>query len=155
MSITIKFPNQEIDCGYIHFKFLRDSIAKKIPHKGFQEVLKLRDDNLVKYMFCFSEEKKKQKKEFYDDLNKKINDIDYLANADATEEEKKYLDLFQEFFWASDCGAKMSASVAKAIWHYIEDMDDDFELNRDGETFQDFKSGIEECVYTNKGFEWC
>lgn len=81
-------------------------------------------------------------------LNEKI----YLKS------EKGYLNRFSAFFWACDCEAKMRASVARAIWHYIQHATEDFRFGYSGRpdcaTFQQFKQGIKDCVDEGKGFRW-
>lgn len=151
MGISIHFPNFTLDCGYFGFKKLRDHILKMVPHKKLHEIYEDVQDHL--FMFDAAEKKK-----YFDDVNKKINDIDYLANEGSSKSEKGYLNRFSSFFWACDCEAKMRASVAKAIWHYIENDTEDFNFGYSGRpncaTFQQFKHGIKECVAANKGFRW-
>jgi hypothetical protein len=151
MGVSIYFPNFTLDCGYFGFKLLRDNILKMVPHKKLQDIYEDVQDHL--FMFDAAEKKK-----YFDDINKKINDMNYLANEGSSKSEKRYLNQFCCFFWACDCEAKMRSSVAKAIWHYIKDAKEDFRFGYDAitdcATFQRFKQGVKDCVDTNKGFRW-
>ncbi len=151
MGVSIRFHSKTLDCGYFGFKKLRDSILNHVPHKKLHEVY----DDVQNNLFIFDAD---EKKKFYEDVNKKINDMEYLANEGSTKEEKIFLNLFCNFFWASDCEAKMKPAHAKAIWHYIENATEDFRFGYsarpDCSTFQQFKQCIKECVEKNKGFYW-
>lgn len=151
MGVSIHFPKFTLDCGYFGFKMLRDKIVKMVPHERFQKAHEDLDNN----MFILDSAKKKK---FFDDLNKKINDIEYLANEGSSDKEKKQLAYINNFSWASDCDAKMTPEHAKAIWHYIQNATEDFQFGYSGRsdcaTFQQFKQGIKDCVDEGKGFRW-
>lgn len=151
MGVAIEFPNFTLECGYFGFKKLRDKIVKMVPHERFQKA----HEDFENHLFMFDP---KEKKEYLDELNKKINDIDYLANEGSSDEEKKQLAYINNFSWASDCNAKMSPGHAKAIWHYIQNAEVDFSFGYSGRPncamFQQFKQGIKDCVDLKKGFEW-
>ena len=70
MGVSIHFPNFTLDCGYFGFKMLRDKIVKMVPHERFQEAHEDLDNN----MFILDSA---ERKKFFDDLNKKINDKFY------------------------------------------------------------------------------
>lgn len=147
MGVTISFPETDLDCGYFGFKRLRDQMSKFVKHKGFRFCI----EEFEHHMFT-------QEPDFIQTLNKRINDIDFLADEGSSDEEKNFLKYFNNFIWASDCGAKMTPNHAKAIWHYIQNVDDDFSFGYEGKkdcaTFQQFKQGIKDCIEANKGFEW-
>lgn len=151
MGVSIQFPKFTLDCGYFGFKMLRDNILKMVPHKKLHEIY----DDVQNHLFMFDEAKKKK---YFDDINKKINDMDYLAEKGSSKSEKGYLNRFSTFFWACDCDAKMRPSVARAIWHYIQHSTKDFQFGYsarpDCATFQQFKQGIKDCVDEGKGFRW-
>lgn len=147
MSVSIKFPNFTLDCGYFGFKQLRDEMCKHVKHKGFR--------------FCVDEFNNRVfnlKPDFLETLNKRINDIDFLADEGSSADEKRYLKYFNNFIWASDCSANMTPNHAKSIWHYIKDAEEDFKFGYEGKkdcaTFQQFKQGIKDCVDNDEGFEW-
>lgn len=150
MGVIIKFPKFYLECGYFGFKRLREGCLKNVPHKKLKEMYADLQDNL----FLFGEDKKA----YFEDFDKKINNIEKMANEGSSKEEKKMLDLFSSFFWASDCEAKMTIRHAKAIWYYIKDDQSEFrfgyEARRDCATFQQFKQGIKDSIDANKGFEW-
>lgn len=151
MGVSIHFPNFTLDCGYFGFKILRDRILKMVPHKKLHEIY----EDTQKHLFMLDAD---EKKKYFDDVNKKINDMDYLAEEGSSKSEKAYLNRFSSFFWACDCEAKMRPSVAKAIWHYIQNAEVDFSFGYSGRpdcaTFQQFKQGIKDCVDLEKGFKW-
>lgn len=151
MGVSIHFPNFDLDCGYFGFKMLRDRILKMVPHKKLHEIY----EDVQDHLFMFDAD---EKKKYFDDVNKKINDMDFLANEGSSKSEKGYLNRFSNFFWACDCEAKIRPSVAKAIWHYIQNSEEDFSFGYSGRqdcaTFQQFKKGIKDCVDAKKGFRW-
>ena len=151
MGVSIHFPKFTLDCGYFGFKALRDKIVKMVPHKRFQDA----HEDFDNHMFMIGSA---ERKKFLEELNKKINDIDYLANEGSREEEKKQLAYINNFSWASDGDAKMSPRHAEAIWHYIQHATEDFKFGYAGRpncaTFQQFKQGIKDCVDAGKGFRW-
>ena len=151
MGVSIHFPKFTLDCGYFGFKYLCDNILKHVPHKKLHEIY----EDVQEHIIFFDETKKK---EFFDDVNKKINNMNYLANEGSDNVEKRLLDKFSNFFWASDCEATITNSVAKAIYHYIENANEDFKFGygarKDCATFQQFKQGIKDCVELNEGFYW-
>lgn len=147
MGVSIRFPSKTLDCGYFGFKRLRDFVIKLVPHENFKKA----HEDFENHMFFRDDE-------FLAEINKKINDIEYLANEGSSDEEKKHLAYVNNFSWASDCEAKMKPAHAKAIWHYIENATEDFRFGYSGKpdcaTFQQFKQCIKECVDENKGFSW-
>ena len=147
MDVSINFPNFTLDCGYFGFKILRDKMCKYVKHKGFRFCI----EEFDKHLFT-------REPDFFQTLNKRINDIDFLADEGSSDEEKNYLKYFNNFAWASDCNAEMTPKHAKAIWHYIQNVDDDFAFGYEGRkdcaTFQQFKQGIKDCVDENEGFDW-
>lgn len=151
MGVTIRFPKSDLDCGYTGFKILRERLLNLVPHERLKEIY----DDVQDHCFCFNAS---EKKKFFDEIDKKINDIDFLANKGSSQSEKNYLARFNFFFWSCDCGAKMRPSIATAIWHYIKDAEIDFQFGYSGRsdcaTFQQFKQGIKDCVESKKGFEW-
>jgi hypothetical protein len=151
MGVNIKFPKFTLDCGYFGFMRLRGEILKNVPHQKLKD---LYDDRLHHMIFIDKEREKK----YFAEFDKKINDINYIATEGSTEEEKKMLSLFSDFFWAPDCGSKMKLKHVKAIWHYIKDCNDDFPFGYSGRKdcahFQQFKQGIKDCLDNKKGFSW-
>ncbi|OWV05303.1 MULTISPECIES: hypothetical protein [unclassified Fibrobacter] len=150
MGITIKSKNFSLDCGYFGFKRLRDFVASKRPHENFRKCVEEFNENILSFM---------RPAGWMESFNKKINDLEFLANKGSTKEEIETLDWFGNFEWASDCDAEMKYETAKAIWEYIKDVSEDFvfgySARPDAATFQQFKSLIDDCVKNKTGFKWC
>lgn len=149
MGITIKSKNFSLDCGYFGFKKLRDFVASKCPHENFRKCVEEFNENILSFM---------RPAGWMESFNKKINDLEFLANKGSKKKEIETLEWFGPFVWSSDCDAKMRYKTVKSIWEYIKDVSEDFvfgySARPDAATFQQFKLLIDDCVKNKTGFKW-
>lgn len=141
MGITIISKNKSIDLGCGGFYNLRMKVAELTENDIYNHYKKLDDS------FRIFDSDKRQ--EFFQEYNKKIQELDDKYNG-------KYSEIL-DFLYESDCEAKLDANHCQKIYGVIKDYDDEILYGycgrKDCAMFKDFKEVILDGA-NNDGIEW-
>lgn len=141
MGITIISKNKSIDLGCGGLYNLRMKVAELTENDICDHYKKLDDS------FRIFDSGKRQ--EFFEEYNKKIQELDDKYNG-------KYSEILN-FLYESDCGAYLDTNHCQKIYEVIKDYDDEILYGycgrKDCAMFKDFKEVILDGA-NNDGIEW-
>ena len=139
MGVTIRSKNYNIDMGGGDFLNLRTKVAELTTQDIYEHY-----KALTNYFLCTLEEKK----DFFEDYNKKIEMLDEKYNG-------KYSDIL-DFLYEPDCNGNISYDVCVSLWNTIKDYEDDTKYGYVGRfvTFNDFKKIVKDCIDNKTNLTW-